>query len=242
MLVAGLITLKDAAASIDYETIALLFGMMVLVGYLRIAGFFQLAADSILHCQPGPFTMLAMTMGLSGVLSAFLVNDVVCVSLTPLILNLCQRSRRKPLPHLIGLAVASNVGSAATITGNPQNIIIGSLSGISYLLSRRHRRTICQLHCRGLGLPKNTLCPGRKWSGSRREIFRGNRPMPVVEGNCRHCLGAGLVPCGATHRHCGHWCCRCDADQQSSTDMERICTRSHVRRTVRLSMYLTSMS
>ena len=133
MLASGLISMKDAAASVDYDTIALLFGMMVLVAFLRIAGFFELVADYLLSRQPGPMAMLALTMFLSGVLSAFLVNDVVCVSLTPLILNLCQRSRRPPLPYLIGLAIASNVGSAATITGNPQNIIIGSLSGISYL-------------------------------------------------------------------------------------------------------------
>jgi len=133
MLVAGLIGLREAAAAIDYETLALLFGMMVLVAYLQIAGFFDLAADAILRCRPGPHALLAMTMGLSGVLSAFLVNDVVCVSLTPLILDLCRRSKRNAIPYLIGLATASNVGSVATITGNPQNMIIGSLSGISYL-------------------------------------------------------------------------------------------------------------
>ncbi len=74
-----------------------------------------------------------MVIGLSGVLSAFLVNDVVCVALTPLVLALCRRLKRPPIPYLIGLATASNVGSVATITGNPQNIIIGSLSSISYL-------------------------------------------------------------------------------------------------------------
>ena len=74
-----------------------------------------------------------MTIALSGVLSAFLVNDVVCVALTPLVLHLCQRLKRPPIPYLVGLATASNIGSVATITGNPQNIIIGSLSHISYL-------------------------------------------------------------------------------------------------------------
>ena len=74
-----------------------------------------------------------MTIALSGILSAFLVNDVVCVALTPLVLHLCQRLNRPPIPYLVGLATASNVGSVATITGNPQNMIIGSLSQISYL-------------------------------------------------------------------------------------------------------------
>ncbi len=133
MLAAGLIDLKSAAASIDFETLALLFGMMVLVAYLQMGGFFQFATDRILRCRLGAYGLLGMTMGLSGVLSAFLVNDVVCVALTPLILNVCRRSRQPVMPHMIGLATASNIGSVATLTGNPQNMIIGSLSEISYL-------------------------------------------------------------------------------------------------------------
>ena len=74
----------------------------------------------------GTAALLAVTIALSGVLSAFLVNDVVCVALTPLVLHLCQRLRRPPIPYLVGLATAPNIGSVATITGNPQNMIIGS--------------------------------------------------------------------------------------------------------------------
>lgn len=133
MLVVGLIDLKAAAEAIDFETIALLFGMMVLVAYLQIGGFFQMATDRILRLGLGSYGLLAMTMVVSGVFSAFLVNDVVCVALTPLILDLCRRTKQPMMPHLIGLATASNVGSVATITGNPQNMIIGSLSEISYL-------------------------------------------------------------------------------------------------------------
>ncbi|HEX7448393.1 MAG TPA: anion transporter [Pirellulales bacterium] len=133
MLCAGSLTFHEAARSVDYETIVLLFGMMVVVAYLQLSGFFALATQQIATHFSGPKTLLAMVIGLSGVLSAFLVNDVVCVSMTPLVLGLCRRLRRPPVPYLIGLATASNVGSVATITGNPQNIIIGSLSGISYL-------------------------------------------------------------------------------------------------------------
>lgn len=133
MLGFGVVSMSDAARSVDYETIVLLFGMMVLVSHLRLAGFFALATDWIAVRFTGPFTLLAVTIGMSGSLSAFLVNDVVCVALTPLVLRLCQRLKRPPIPYLIGLATASNVGSVATITGNPQNIIIGSLSHISYL-------------------------------------------------------------------------------------------------------------
>lgn len=133
MLGCGILSMRDAAQAVDYETIVLLFSMMVVVSYLRMAGFFALATERIATRCSGPLTLLAVTILLSGVLSAFLVNDVVCVALTPLVLHLCQRLRRPPIPYLVGLATASNIGSVATITGNPQNIIIGSLSQISYL-------------------------------------------------------------------------------------------------------------
>jgi Na+/H+ antiporter NhaD/arsenite permease-like protein len=133
MLAAGALSMREAAKAIDYETIVLLFGMMVVVAHLRMAGFFALATERIAGRFSGPFSLLGVTIALSGMLSAFLVNDVVCVALTPLILHLCQRLNRPPIPYLVGLATASNVGSVATITGNPQNMIIGSLSQISYL-------------------------------------------------------------------------------------------------------------
>ena len=133
MMACGVLDLHEAAQAVDYETIVLLFGMMVVVAYLRMSGFFALATEQIAARCSGPIALLAVTIGLSGVLSAFLVNDVICVALTPLVLSLCRRLRRPPIPYLIGLATASNVGSVATITGNPQNIIIGSLSAIPYL-------------------------------------------------------------------------------------------------------------
>ena len=105
----------------------------MVVSYLRLAGFVALATEHIAARFSGPFTLLAVTIALSGVLSAFLVNDVVCIALTPLELHLCQRLMRPPIPYLVGLATASNIGSVATITGNPQNIVIGSLSHITYV-------------------------------------------------------------------------------------------------------------
>lgn len=132
MIASGCLTLHDAARAVDYETIVLLFGMMVLVGSLRLSGFFAWCTDYVARAFSGPWTLLAVTIVLSGILSAFLVNDVICVAMTPLILHLCQRLKRPPIPYLVGLATASNIGSTATITGNPQNIIIGSLSSISY--------------------------------------------------------------------------------------------------------------
>ncbi len=133
VLATGLLGFDKAVASIDFATLALLLGMMVLVGALRISGFFSRLAGWALARVRGPAGLLAATMALAGVLSAFLVNDVVCLALTPLVLHLARRLRLDPKPHLVGLALASNIGSVATLTGNPQNMIVGSLSRISYL-------------------------------------------------------------------------------------------------------------
>jgi Na+/H+ antiporter NhaD/arsenite permease-like protein len=133
LVVSGSVSLLDAAKAVDYETIVLLFGMMVLVGFLSLSGFFSLCTDYVAKHFSNPWVLLAVIIGLSGSLSAFLVNDVVCVALTPLVLQLCQQLKRPPIPYLVGLATAAKIGSVATITGNPQNIIIGSLSPISYL-------------------------------------------------------------------------------------------------------------
>jgi Na+/H+ antiporter NhaD/arsenite permease-like protein len=135
MLVTGMLSLEQAVGtdSIDYKTLALLFGMMVVIGFLRLSGFFQRVTASALRRIRTPLGLLAVTITLSGLLSAFFINDIVCLTLTPLVLHLARRLRFDPIPHLIGLATAANIGSTGTITGNPQNIFIGSNSGISYL-------------------------------------------------------------------------------------------------------------
>jgi Na+/H+ antiporter NhaD/arsenite permease-like protein len=135
MLVTGVLSLNQAVSpdSIDFKTLFLLFGMMIVVGVLRLSGFFARLTDLASRHIATPKGLLAVTIGLSGVLSAFLINDVICVAITPLVIHLSRRMKADPIPHLIGLATAANVGSTGTITGNPQNIYIGSHSGISYL-------------------------------------------------------------------------------------------------------------
>ena len=131
-LVLGVVTFRQAVDAVDFSTIALLFGMMVVVAYLRLGGFFRRLASSVLSRAETPIGVLAAVVGLSGLLSAFLVNDVVCLALGPVVLSLARRARRDPVPYLVALATAANVGSTATITGNPQNMIIGGLSHITY--------------------------------------------------------------------------------------------------------------
>ena len=131
MFALGVLGPKQAIASIDFATLVLLFSMMLIVASLHLAGFFQwITALAIEHLSPGQ--LLPGVIFISGILSAFLVNDIVCLVMAPLILGLCRRMGLKPVPYLLALATASNIGSTATITGNPQNILIGSISGISY--------------------------------------------------------------------------------------------------------------
>jgi len=118
-------------AAIDFATIVLLFAMMVIVAGLHLSGFFDRVA-TLIAARMQPSHLLPGVIFTSGVLSAFLVNDVVCLFMAPLLLRVSREFRRPALPLLLALATASNIGSVATITGNPQNILIGSLSGIRY--------------------------------------------------------------------------------------------------------------
>ena len=128
----GVLSLDQALRSINFDTIALLLGMMIVVGNLRLSGFFRLVTNWVVTRARHPLLLLAAVIFTSGLFSAFLVNDTVCLALTPLVLDLVLRLRRNPMPYLLAVAMASNVGSVATITGNPQNMIIGSLSHIPY--------------------------------------------------------------------------------------------------------------
>jgi Na+/H+ antiporter NhaD/arsenite permease-like protein len=128
----GGLSLEDAYRAIDLNTIVLLVGMMILVANLKLAGFFALVARWVATRARHPLTLLAGVTLVSGTLSAFLVNDTVCLMLTPLVAELALGLRRSAVPYLLSLAMASNIGSTATITGNPQNILIGSFSGIPY--------------------------------------------------------------------------------------------------------------
>ncbi len=132
LLGAGALSLPQAYAAIDMNTLLLLFSMMVLNGHLLLAGFFKLVAQRVVRQAHGPRMLLALVVLSAGLLSALFLNDTVALIMTPLVLDITARLRREPMPYLLGLATAANVGSAATITGNPQNIVVGSASGIGY--------------------------------------------------------------------------------------------------------------
>ncbi len=132
MIALGSLSLDDAFRAIDFHTIALLLGMMIVVAHLKVSGAFRaLGALAIEHAHR-PFVLLVTVTLLAGVLSAFLVNDAICLVMAPMVLTVTRALRLNPAPYLIATATASNCGSVATITGNPQNMVIGAYSGISY--------------------------------------------------------------------------------------------------------------
>lgn len=132
MLAIGTMSIDEAWNAIHHDTILLLFGMMILIANLRLSGFFALAGRAVVRRARHPVTLLAAIVAATAVLSAMFVNDTMCLVMTPLVLEVTLALGRRPLPYLIGVAVASNVGSVATITGNPQNMMIGSYSQIPY--------------------------------------------------------------------------------------------------------------
>ncbi|WP_293797932.1 anion transporter [uncultured Bosea sp.] len=132
MVGCGVLSLEDAYRAIDLDTITLLLGMMIVVANLRLSGFFRMVTGWAAGRARHPALLLSVVVITTGVLSAFLVNDAICLVMAPIVITLTRALDRNPVPYLIAVALASNVGSTATITGNPQNMIIGNLSGISY--------------------------------------------------------------------------------------------------------------
>lgn len=133
LLVSGQLAYRDLPGLLDFDTLILLFSMMILNANLKLAGFFSLAGRLLLRWARTPRLFLAVEILLAGLLSALFLNDTICLVFTPLILETTLALKRNPLPYLIALATAANVGSVFTLTGNPQNMIIGIASGIPYL-------------------------------------------------------------------------------------------------------------
>jgi Na+/H+ antiporter NhaD/arsenite permease-like protein len=132
MLAIGVVSLDETMRAIDFATVALLLGMMILVANLRLSGFFRLVNGWVVARARRPLHLLAAVTVTSGVFSAFLLNDAICLVMTPLVIDIVRRLERDPVPYLLAVAMAANIGSTATITGNPQNILIGSFSQIDY--------------------------------------------------------------------------------------------------------------
>lgn len=133
MVALGVVGPEEAARdAVNHDTILLLLGMMIVSAYMIEARMFRFASWLTLTRVRTPRRLLVALVFVSGLVSAILVNDTVCLMFTPLVVQLARDARLRPLPLLLALAFGSNAGSTATPTGNPQNMIIGTISGISY--------------------------------------------------------------------------------------------------------------
>jgi Na+/H+ antiporter NhaD/arsenite permease-like protein len=132
MIAVGALSLDDAYKVIDWNTLTLLIGMMIVVAHLKVSGAFRAAGALAMKHAHAPFVLLTTVTLMSGVLSAFLVNDAICLVMAPIVVQITRALKRNPAPYLVATATASNCGSVGTITGNPQNMVIGAISGVSY--------------------------------------------------------------------------------------------------------------
>jgi Na+/H+ antiporter NhaD/arsenite permease-like protein len=187
LIVLGQIKFTDIGRYLDLNTLILLFSMMIINANLRLAGFFRLAGSALLRIARTPRVFLAAEILLTGLLSAFFLNDTICLMFTPLILEIMLAVERNPIPYLIALATSSNIGSTATLTGNPQNMIIGVASNIPYLHFAAALTPIALLSMSGIWLVLVKFYP---WD-LRNEPFP---PFPMAqEGYDRSLLIKSLV-------------------------------------------------
>jgi Na+/H+ antiporter NhaD/arsenite permease-like protein len=132
MVVFGVLTPEEARQAIDFDVLVFLLGLMLIVGYLEVGKFFEWSAEWVLERALTPGRLLFAVIVGGGLMSAFFVNDTVCLVVTPVLLAALERLRVRPLPYLLGLAMGANVGSVLSITGNPQNMLVGIWSGTSF--------------------------------------------------------------------------------------------------------------
>jgi len=132
LVLCGALSPHESFQAIDHDTIVLLFATMGITAYLQMAGFFEwLSRVTVSRCTT-PMALLMTVSLLSGVLSAVMVNDTVCLFLTPIVVSVCTKAELPMGPYLIALATSANIGSSATLVGNPQNMLIGSRSGLGF--------------------------------------------------------------------------------------------------------------
>lgn len=119
------LSLEEAVASIDLPTMTLLFAFMVVAAQMRLGGFYDWITHQLDKLSLGPAGLLGVLVGVAAGLSAVFSNDIVCLAVAPVLIDACQRKKLAPVPFLLALACAANIGSAATLIGNPQNMLIG---------------------------------------------------------------------------------------------------------------------
>ncbi|MDZ7314722.1 MAG: SLC13 family permease [candidate division KSB1 bacterium] len=132
MVVFGGVSVSEVHRAVDLPTLLLLYSLMIVSAQLRLGGFYTRTALRITHLSTRPLLLLALIMSVSAFLSALLANDIICLAFTPVLVYSLAETRLNPVPFLLGLAAASNIGSAATIIGNPQNMLIGQVGRLDF--------------------------------------------------------------------------------------------------------------
>ena len=132
MMIFGRVTTADAVSYVNWPTICLLFGFFVISAQLRLSGFYDLVAAGLARQLGHPARFLLILMLVTGGLSAFLNHDIVCFVFAPVTGVALLRKQINPVPFLIALAIASNIGAAATVIGNPQNMMIGQIAHLDF--------------------------------------------------------------------------------------------------------------
>ncbi len=178
MVALGVMTPEQAYRAVDYNTLVLLLGMMLISAYLYLAGFFDWAADEILKLAKTPQRLLLYLIVTAGTLSALLVNDTVCLMLTPLVVTVITRGRLPLLPYLLALATSANIGSVATLVGNPQNMIIGHMSHIPFL---RFSASLLPAAAVGLAINYTIIRIGFRTTLRAAVIQRGSTPSRSLD-------------------------------------------------------------
>lgn len=132
MIAVGALSFPAAWRAVDGSTLGLLLGMMLVTAYLQRAGLFAWSAHHLIALAGTPRRLLLAVAGAAAALSAVLVNDTVCLFMTPLVLGMVTRAGLPPGPFLVALATSANLGSALTLVGNPQNMLVGTMSGLPF--------------------------------------------------------------------------------------------------------------
>jgi len=132
LLASGEMTLDDFGSAVDMPTLALLFAMMIISAQLAESGFIDLCANTIIQTRGGTAALLALTVAIGGALSALLANDILIITIAPLLIAGAQRRGFDPRPFAIALAASTNAGSAATLIGSPQNILLGAIGRLDF--------------------------------------------------------------------------------------------------------------
>ena len=188
MIATGAIAPRAALDAIDWRTILLLFGMMAIVAPLQATGILARVVVWVSRRVHHPAALLSAVVAASGLLSAVFVNDTICVAFTPLVLDLASARRHDPVPYLLALATGSNIGSTATIVGNPQNMLIGSVSRIGLW---RFSAALAPVAAAGLVADALIL-----WTLFRRDLAPRADDGFVLDAHAADAPGGGLTAAG----------------------------------------------